>query len=398
NNNQEEIIEKKGKDLENENFISYSKQTEKFNWNNYQIRHHRMLIKNEKQIQRLSSSSSSSLLLRLENICIAYPNNNSDHSQKLNTNSKLSLLLLKGLYLNVYENEHTLIVGQSGAGKSTLMKVIAGLWRYGYGDIYMDIDNHTITNQIMFLTQKPYLPLVFGETISGDHHYYNRDDNGTSSSFFDENNKNKKNYQNSIGIIHSLKQQVLFPKFCNSNSNDSNNNENNLQDEFLDTTTHHRRYTNKYDKSAILINVQNILYGDDHSFNNITQSQQDNSNQLEEEWMTDKQLYEIIEKVNLLHLLPPFINISNQSNRNFQISENQPQKLCDWSKVLSVGEQQRLAIARILWHKPKLAFLDECTSALDELNENIIYEQLSKSNITFVSIGHRQSLLKYHHR
>lgn len=43
--------------------------------------------------------------------------------------------------------------------------------------------------------------------------------------------------------------------------------------------------------------------------------------------------------------------------------------MCEWSSVLSLGEQQRLAFARLLLSKPKLVLLDESTSALDEANE-----------------------------
>lgn len=43
--------------------------------------------------------------------------------------------------------------------------------------------------------------------------------------------------------------------------------------------------------------------------------------------------------------------------------------MCEWSSVLSLGEQQRLAFARLLLSKPKLVLLDEATSALDEANE-----------------------------
>lgn len=68
----------------------------------------------------------------------------------------------------------------------------------------------------------------------------------------------------------------------------------------------------------------------------------------------------------------------------------------DWEKVLSVGEQQRLAIARILVTKPRYAMLDEATSALDAANEEHLYSLLAKTETTLVSVGHRASILKYH--
>ena len=68
----------------------------------------------------------------------------------------------------------------------------------------------------------------------------------------------------------------------------------------------------------------------------------------------------------------------------------------DWAKVLSVGEQQRVAFARVLLAAPRYAILDEATSALDIANEDSLYRQLAGSNTTLVSVGHRSSILKYH--
>ncbi|NER91959.1 ABC transporter ATP-binding protein/permease [Moorena sp. SIO3A2] len=68
----------------------------------------------------------------------------------------------------------------------------------------------------------------------------------------------------------------------------------------------------------------------------------------------------------------------------------------DWSSVLSLGEQQRLAFARLLLNQPRYAFLDEATSALDQQNERHLYQQLQQTETTFISVGHRESLLKYH--
>ncbi len=68
----------------------------------------------------------------------------------------------------------------------------------------------------------------------------------------------------------------------------------------------------------------------------------------------------------------------------------------DWDEVLSLGEQQRLAFARILINKPQYVVLDEATSALDINNESSLYQYLLDTNTTFVSVGHRPSLVKYH--
>lgn len=70
----------------------------------------------------------------------------------------------------------------------------------------------------------------------------------------------------------------------------------------------------------------------------------------------------------------------------------------DWAKVLSVGEQQRVAFARVLLTAPRYAILDEATSALDSGNEDRLYRALSTTATTLISVGHRPALLKYHTR
>ena len=72
--------------------------------------------------------------------------------------------------------------------------------------------------------------------------------------------------------------------------------------------------------------------------------------------------------------------------------------VADWSHVLSVGEQQRLAFVRAHIQQPAWLFLDEATSALDEDTEAKMYTLVGERlpNTTIVSIGHRSTLNKYH--
>jgi putative ATP-binding cassette transporter len=71
-----------------------------------------------------------------------------------------------------------------------------------------------------------------------------------------------------------------------------------------------------------------------------------------------------------------------------------------WTQTLSLGEQQRLAIARALLAKPDWLFLDEATAALDEPTEEAIYRMLKERlpDTTLVSIGHRSTLEAFHER
>jgi vitamin B12/bleomycin/antimicrobial peptide transport system ATP-binding/permease protein len=70
--------------------------------------------------------------------------------------------------------------------------------------------------------------------------------------------------------------------------------------------------------------------------------------------------------------------------------------VCDWSKTLSLGEQQRVAIARVFLSDQKFIVLDEATSALDEENETEIYEKLASTGATLVSISHRPNAARFH--
>ena len=70
----------------------------------------------------------------------------------------------------------------------------------------------------------------------------------------------------------------------------------------------------------------------------------------------------------------------------------------EWARILSLGEQQRLAIGRVLLNRPQLVFLDEASSAMDEGLEYAMYHLLRQSlpDTILVSVGHRSSLLEFH--
>ncbi|MBD9397158.1 ABC transporter ATP-binding protein/permease [Pseudomonas sp. PDM11] len=70
----------------------------------------------------------------------------------------------------------------------------------------------------------------------------------------------------------------------------------------------------------------------------------------------------------------------------------------DWSRVLSLGEQQRLAFARLLYNRPAVAFLDESSSAMDEGLEQALYTLLRRElpDTLLISVGHRNTLAAFH--
>jgi putative ATP-binding cassette transporter len=71
-----------------------------------------------------------------------------------------------------------------------------------------------------------------------------------------------------------------------------------------------------------------------------------------------------------------------------------------WNRMLSLGEQQRLGIARALLYRPDFLFLDEATASLDEPSEAALYQLLAQRlpQATIVSIGHRATLAAFHRR
>ncbi|CZT43931.1 related to adrenoleukodystrophy protein [Rhynchosporium secalis] len=70
----------------------------------------------------------------------------------------------------------------------------------------------------------------------------------------------------------------------------------------------------------------------------------------------------------------------------------------EWRDVLSGGLQQRVAMARLFYNRPKYAILDECTSSVTLEMEKIMYEEAKRLRITLMTVSHRRSLWKYHSR
>jgi ABC-type uncharacterized transport system fused permease/ATPase subunit len=180
----------------------------------------------------------------------------------------LQMVLIHKLFLNLFRGQSLLILGPPGTGKSSLLRAIAGLWRFGSGEI------RTLEKRLMmFLPQKPYT------------------------------------------ILGTLMQQLTYAQSS-----------------------------------------------DDDLFFSVASAR------------------DALQKSNLSHL---------EAMASFD-------KTIDWGSILSVGESQKLAFARLFVKKPEFAFLDESTSAVSVEEEAILYANLQSICKTYVSVGHRMSLLKFH--
>ena len=102
---------------------------------------------------------------------------------------------------------------------------------------------------------------------------------------------------------------------------------------------------------------------------------------LDPERFSDEHLRSVLEEVRLSELV--------QRYPDFTIKQ-------DWPRLLSLGEQQRLAFARLLLNSPRFVVLDEATSALDVATEKHLYGLLSQRDMAYVSVGHRPTLKPFH--
>ncbi|KAI8955841.1 ABC transporter transmembrane region 2, partial [Xylaria longipes] len=100
--------------------------------------------------------------------------------------------------------------------------------------------------------------------------------------------------------------------------------------------------------------------------------------------VTDAQLLDILKILSLEHLVDLYPEGWDAD--------------AEWRDVLSGGLQQRVAMARLFYHKPRYAILDECTSSVTLETEKTMYENAKALGITLMTVSHRRSLWKYHSR
>lgn len=259
--------------------------------------------------------------------------------ENLTVQTPRSTTLVNDLSLVINNNEHLLVTGPSGSGKTSLLRTLAGLWSAGKGKITFYVEDEEEH-------QPSVAPFDIADDKNGElERPLNYDQKKDRPS-----NRNYKGIfflpQRPYMVLGTLRQQLLYPTWANDAIPPS------------DTTK-------PTGSLPFLMSAANSDYT------------------CEKPKPTTEDLIQVLEDVRLGYILPRFSNLDSTY---------------EWSSVLSLGEQQRLAFARLLLSKPKLVLLDESTSALDEANEAHLYKQIERAGIAYISIGHRRTLYQYHNK
>ncbi|CAO2205145.1 unnamed protein product [Urochloa humidicola] len=244
-------------------------------------------------------------------------------------------VLITDLTLELKEKDHLLVMGPSGSGKTSLLRALAGLWTSGTGDIIYHVrDSTQLQNSNVGSDGASNMKFEGEEVLQSSKQ---RRDNGI---FFVP--------QRPYMVLGTLRQQLLYPTWSEDVHHSPNNDTESTDPlPFLSEVSTSEGVGTKPDMPSTAALVR------------------------------------VLEVVRLGYILPRFNGLDSMH---------------DWASVLSLGEQQRLAFARLLLAKPTLVLLDESTSALDEANEAHLYSQIEAAGITYISIGHRNTLQKFHNK
>ncbi|MBA0733414.1 hypothetical protein Gogos_017436 [Gossypium gossypioides] len=298
-------------------------------------------------------------LLDVENLTLKTPKSNST--------------LVRDLSFAIDEKDNLLVVGPSGSGKTSLLRALAGLWSTGKGKITFYVEK---AGDAQSPTSSEMAPVE--ENSANVNEEFGRPINSNSKSVFFL-------PQRPYMVLGSLRQQLLYPTWT--------------EEVVVSDTTkpggricwERKREEESESGGAVVAWVDKYCDGTQKEFPKGSSlpflTQVPNSKNVSEKHRvpvpTTDDLTQVLEDVRIGYILSRFKGLDT---------------VYEWSSVLSLGEQQRLAFARLLLSKPKLALLDESTSALDEVNEAHLYEKMKAAGITYISIGHRRTLYAYHNR
>ena len=262
-----------------------------------------------------------------------------------------------GVNFEIFPGDKVLIAGTSGNGKSSLLRAISGLWELGSGRVTWNTNLDLCS-----------LSGVGGGSSVGSDYSGNKAPQGV---FFLP--------QKPYNLLGSLRQQIAYPSISPGD------------DPGVAVVAGI--------EIGIGIGIETGIKDQTGSSSNSNLMQSDNRSNLDKNIMfTQKNRSD--SDSELLAILT-IVKLGTLASRMGSGDEEVGLGVCkDWTKVLSLGEQQRLAFARVLYNRKNISVvvLDEATSALDESSEAAMYSLLSDLKVTYLSVGHRASLYKFHSR
>ncbi|KAF8819789.1 putative ABC transporter D family member 2, chloroplastic [Cardiosporidium cionae] len=281
--------------------------------------------------------------------------------------------IISDMSLHIQKGGQLLIVGNSGSGKSSLLRAIAGLWVNGNGRIIRPPSGETF-----FLPQKPYCTLG---TLREQLMYPRNLQHKESDAYFPLPVPLPAPPSSGVALC-------LSPLQAGASSILSTSTEHVTP--LVTSTLHKKTAFHSRISSKLPVNPAEASFPKTACSTSTSSADTFASIQAAKKIGMDDYLLSILTSVQLGSLSQQLMASENNT-------ENCLDTLRDWTSMLSLGEQQRLAFGRLLINSPKLAIMDEATSALDTESERHIYSMLqSIEGLTYISVGHRPSLREYH--
>ena len=342
-----------------------------------------------KSMSETTFDSSAHELLRLQDISLTTPNGH---------------VLLKGLSLVLREGSSVLVVGPNGSGKSSLLRTIANIWRPLTGRIWWGVPVSTTSSDVrtdfvrspfihcnVSRASSTYVTNNSNSNISIDDKLESEDKATSSSTSTPRWSREPARphvfflSQKPFMALGNLRDQITYPRSFNvsirarllaleksrkTRNNEDNNKEDNNSDADVDDCSNPFIGDTDTDSSDIV---------EDEDIDTEDKITLDDMDILEIEEALNQELYQLLCFVKLDHVL-------NKYGWD---------EVVDWEDTLSGGEKQRLCMARLYFHRPRLAVLDECTSSLDDI-QTMLFNHCRSLGITCLTVSHRKNLVQFH--
>jgi putative ATP-binding cassette transporter len=289
-------------------------------------------------------------------------------------------LLLKDLDLEVFPGAPLLIRGPSGSGKTTLLRAIAGLWPYCEGQIIRP------EHKVLFLSQKPYLPL--GSLRDALHYPQQLPASASAQQLLNVQAQQHAALASARGPATNLDtlivqhSQALAPEpgirpaqpamaLASAGATAVPGSV---------PTAGTGSGTASGSGSRVAVGTTSGIASNTAPAMTMSKASRTAAGTPIAPAAVDERATDVLRLVQLGHLV------------------DQLDQVADWGRILSLGEQQRLAFGRLLLAEPDAAFLDEATSAMDEGLEDAMYRLIRTHlpDTLLASVGHRSTLFRHH--